>query len=421
MNFLRGQIQLKRVVVTGIGAVTPLGNTWSETWSQAVAGKSGIATITKFPAEAYDTRFAGEVKNFTPELYIEKKEVKKMDLFIQYSMAATKMALEHSGLKIDDEIAPRTGVIVSAGLGGLPFIEEQHTKLLEKGPGRVSPFFIPSVISNLASGQISITYGAKNVNYSITSACATGVHSIGEAFRYIMYGHADAMIAGGTESTVCPMAIAGFSNMRALSTRNDDPSRASRPFDEGRDGFVLGEGSAVLILESLEHAVKRGAKILAEVSGYGATADAYHMTSPGPQGEGGARAMGLAIQEAGIKPSDIQHINAHSTSTPVGDGLETQGMKKVFGDHAKKLWVSATKSMTGHLLGAAGAVESAFCVQALVDQTVPPTINLEKPSADCDLDYVPHEARKGRIDHVLNNSFGFGGTNGSLVFSKYKE
>lgn len=420
MNLTRGQISLKRVVVTGIGAVTPLGNTWEETWSQALAGKSGIAPITKFPAENYETKFAGEVKNFNPEGFIEKKELKKMDLFIQYALAATKMALDQSGLVIDDNIAPRVGTIVSAGLGGLPFIEEQHSRLMEKGPGRVSPFFIPSVISNLASGQISIIFGAKNVNYSITSACATGVHSIGEAFRYIMYGHADAMIAGGTESTVCPMAIAGFSNMRALSTRNDDPSKASRPFDENRDGFVLGEGAAVLILESLEHAQKRGAKILAEVTGYGATADAYHMTSPGPEGEGGARAMAMAIAEAGIKPSDIQHVNAHATSTPVGDGLETQGMKKVFGDHAKKLWISATKSMTGHLLGAAGAVESAFCVQALVDQTVPPTINLEKPSADCDLDYVPHEARKGKLEHVLNNSFGFGGTNGSLIFSQFK-
>ncbi len=420
MDFSRGQIPLRRVVVTGLGAVTPLGNTWNETWSQALVGKSGIAGITKFSTDGYDTRFAGEVKNFSPETYIEKKEIKKMDLFIQYALAATKMALDHSGLKIDESLAPRTGVIVSAGLGGLPFIEEQHTKLMEKGPSRVSPFFIPSVISNLASGQISIAFGAKNVNYSITSACATGVHSIGEAFRYIMYGHADAMIAGGTESTVCPMAISGFSNMRALSTRNDNPTQASRPFDEGRDGFVLGEGSAVLILESLEHATKRGARILAEVTGYGASADAYHMTSPGPEGEGGARAMALAIQEARIKPSDIQHVNAHATSTPMGDGLETQGMKKVFGDHAKNLWISATKSMTGHLLGAAGAVESAFCVQALVDQIVPPTINLVKPSADCDLDYVPHEARPGRLENVLNNSFGFGGTNGSLIFSKYK-
>ena len=421
MNFTRGQISLRRVVITGIGAVSPLGTTWGETWSQALNGKSGIAPITKFPVENFETRFAGEVKGFNPDAYIEKKELKKMDLFIQYAVAAAKMAMDHAGFQITDANAERTGVIVSAGLGGLPFIEEQHSRLMEKGPGRVSPFFIPSVISNLASGQISIFYGAKNVNYSITSACATGVHSIGEAYRYIKYGHADAMLAGGTESTVCAMAIAGFSNMKALSTRNDDPARASRPFDESRDGFVLGEGAAVLVIESLENAVKRGAKILAEVTGYGATADAYHMTSPGPEGEGGARAMGLAIQEAGIKPSDIQYINAHATSTPVGDGLETQGIKKVFGDHARKLWVSATKSMTGHLLGAAGALESAFCIQALVDQAVPPTINLEKPSPDCDLDYVPHEARKGHLQHVLNNSFGFGGTNGCLIFSEFKE
>ena len=420
MTTTRGQLTLRRVVVTGIGAVSPLGNTWSETWSQALKGTSGIANITKFPTEAYETKFAGEVKSFNPDLYIEKKEQKKMDAFIHYAMASTKMALAQAGLTISDELAPRVGVMIGAGMGGLPWIEEQHQKLLEKGPGRVSPFFIPSVITNLASGQVSMMFNAKNVNYSITSACATGVHSIGEAFRYIMYGHTDVMIAGGTEAAVCPLSIAGFGNMRALSTRNDDPQKASRPFDKDRDGFVLGEGAAVLILESLEHAQKRGANILCEVTGYGASSDAYHMTSPAPEGAGGQQAMRTALQEAQLNPDQISHINAHATSTPVGDGLETTALKKVFGDHAKKLWVSATKSMTGHLLGAAGALESAFCVQALVDQVAPPTINLENPSEDCDLDYVPHEARSGKLDHALNNSFGFGGTNGSLVFSRYK-
>ena len=415
----RGQISLKRVVVTGIGAVSPLGNTWKDTWSRALAGESGIGPITRFDAEKYDTRFAGEVKGFNSDLYIEKKEQKKMDLFIHFALAATKMALEQANLTISDELAPRTGVMVGAGMGGLPFIEEQHSKLIEKGPSRVSPFFIPSVISNLASGQISMMFNTKNVNYSITSACATGVHSIGEAFRYIMYDHADVMIAGGTESSVCPLAMAGFGNMRALSTLNDAPTKASRPFDKSRDGFVLGEGSAVLILESLEHALKRNAPILCEVTGYGVSSDAYHMTSPAPEGVGGAQAMTSALKEAGLRPEQIQYINAHATATPMGDGLETAAIKKVLGAASKKVMVSSTKSMTGHLLGAAGALESAFCVQALVDQVAPPTINLENPSDDCDLDFVPLKARHAEINHAMNNSFGFGGTNGTLVFSKY--
>lgn len=415
----RGSISRKRVVVTGVGAVSPLGNTWSDTWSRALAGESGIAPITRFDTTQFDTKFAGEVKSFNSDLYIEKKEQKKMDLFIHFALAATKMALEQAGLKISDDLAPRAGVMVGAGMGGLPWIEEQHTKLMEKGPSRVSPFFIPSVISNLASGQISMMFNTKNVNYSITSACATGVHSIGEAFRYIMYNHADVMIAGGTEAAVCPLAMAGFGNMRALSTKNEAPAQASRPFDQARDGFVLGEGSAVLILESLEHALNRGAKILCEVTGYGVSSDAYHMTSPAPEGVGGAQAMNSAIHEAEIRPNQVQYINAHATATPMGDGLETAAIKKVFGEHAKKLMVSSTKSMTGHLLGAAGAIESAFCVQAIVDQIVPPTINLTHPSPDCDLDYVANTSRKAKIDHVVNNSFGFGGTNGSLVFSRY--
>jgi len=404
--------------VTGIGGVTPLGLTMEETWKNTLAGKSGIAKITKFPTEGYDVTFAGEVKGFQADQFIPKKEQKKMDLFIQYSLAATKMALESANLQISQENAERGGVFIGSGMGGLPTIEGECRKLNEKGPGRISPFFIPAVITNLASGQVSIAHGIKGPNYSITSACATGAHSIGEAYNYIRNGTCDFMVAGGAESTVCPTAIGGFAAMRALSTRNEAPEKASRPFDKDRDGFVLSEGAAVLILESLEHAEKRGVKILCEVTGYGASSDAYHMTNPAPNGEGGARAMRFALQDAGLAPEQINYINAHGTSTPVGDELETQGIKAVFGDHAKKLWVSSTKSMTGHTLGAAGAIESAYCILAIRDQIVPPTINLENPSEGCDLDYVPNQARDGKIVHVLNNSFGFGGTNASMIFSK---
>ncbi len=410
--------QLKRVVITGSGALTPLGLNLEESWEKALAGQSGIEKITKFSTEGYDVSFAGEVKGFQPDLYIHKKEQKKMDLFIQYAVAATKMALDDSGLVINAENAERGGVFIGSGMGGLPNIEDEYRKLLEKGPSRISPFFIPAVITNLASGQVSILFGVKGPNYSITSACATGAHSIGEAYNYIRMGTCDYMIAGGSESTVCPMAIGGFASMRALSTRNAEPQRASRPFDRDRDGFVLAEGAAVLILESLEHAEKRGARILAEVTGYGASSDAHHMTNPAPGGEGGARAMRFALQDAGLKASDIQYINAHGTSTPVGDELETAAVKAVFGDSAKKLWMSSTKSMTGHTLGAAGAIEGAFCLMALRDQIVPPTINLENPSETCDLDYVANKARDGKLQHVMNNSFGFGGTNACLIFSK---
>jgi 3-oxoacyl-[acyl-carrier-protein] synthase II len=409
---------MKRVVVTGIGAVTPLGLSMEETWKNALAGKSGIGKITKFSTEGYDVSFAGEVKGFQADHYVPKKEQKKMDLFIQYSLAATQMALANSGLKITPENAEAGGVFIGSGMGGLPVVEEEYSKLLAKGPGRISPFFIPAVITNLASGQVSIQHGLKGPNYSITSACATGAHSIGEAYNYIRMGTCDFMLAGGSESTVCSMAIGGFAAMRALSTRNDNPEGASRPWDKDRDGFVLAEGAAVLVLESLEHAQARGAQILCEVSGYGASSDAHHMTNPAPHGEGGARAMRMALRDAGLQPQDIQYINAHGTSTPVGDELETAGIKSVFGDHARKLWVSSTKSMIGHTLGAAGAIESAFCVLALRDQIVPPTINLQNPSDNCDLDYVPNQARDGKILHVLNNSFGFGGTNACLAFSK---
>jgi 3-oxoacyl-[acyl-carrier-protein] synthase II len=401
-----------------VGAVTPLGLSIEESWKNALAGKSGIAKITRFDTTGFDVTFAGEVKGFQPDLYIAKKEQKKMDLFIQYAMAATQMALENSGLKITPENCERGGVFIGSGMGGLPVIEEEFQKLIDRGPGRISPFFIPAVITNLASGQVSIAHGLKGPNYSITSACATGAHSIGEAATYIRLGLADYMIAGGSESTVCKMAIGGFAAMRALSTRNESPETASRPFDKDRDGFVLGEGAGVLILESLDHALKRGANILCELTGYSATSDAHHMTNPAPGGEGGARAMKLALKDSRLSPENINYINAHGTSTPVGDELETAAIKSVFHESAKKLMVSSTKSMMGHGLGAAGSIESAFCVMAIKDQMVPPTINLNNPSETCDLDYVPHKARSGKIQHVLNNSFGFGGTNACLVFSQ---
>jgi 3-oxoacyl-[acyl-carrier-protein] synthase II len=391
----------------------------TDTWSAALAGKSGIASITRFPTAGYDVTFAGEVKGFNPDLYVHKKEQKKMDLFIQYAMASTKMALEDAGLVITPEMGERSGTIIGVGMGGLPSIEEQHQKLLERGPGRLSPFFIPMVITNLAAGQISIQYGLKGPNFAVTSACASGANAVGEATKYIRDGDCDVMIAGGAESTVCPMAVGGFAAMKALSTRNEAPEKASRPFDKDRDGFVLAEGAAVLILESLEHASRRGAKILCEVTGYGVSSDAYHMTNPAPGGAGGAMAMSRALNDASLRPEEIQYLNAHGTSTPVGDGLESAGIKSVFGDHAKKLWVSSTKSMTGHTLGAAGAIESAFCVMAIRDQIVTPTINLENPSEDCDLDYVSDGARDGKILNVVNNSFGFGGTNACLVFSVF--
>ncbi|MFS4459930.1 beta-ketoacyl-ACP synthase II [Bdellovibrio sp. HCB2-146] len=410
----------KRVVVTGVGAVTPLGNTIEESWAAAIKGQSGIAKITKFDTTGFDVTFAGEVKNFNSDLYVDKKEQKKMDLFIHYAMAASKMALDMAKLELTEEVKNKTGVIIGVGMGGLPIIEEQVMKMKEKGPGRISPFFIPSVITNLAAGQVSIAYGLKGPNYSVTSACASGVHSIGEAVRYIRDGVCDAMLAGGAESTVCPMAIGGFASMRALSTRNDAPEKASRPWDKDRDGFVLAEGAAVLCIESLEHAEKRGANIICEITGYGVSSDAYHMTSPAPEGAGAFMAMEQCLRDSGLKASDIQYVNAHGTSTPVGDGLESAAIKRLMGDHAKKVWVSSTKSMMGHSLGAAGAIESAFCIMALKDQIVPPTINLENPSEDCDLDYVPNKARDGKIENVLNNSFGFGGTNACMIFSKLK-
>lgn len=418
-QFERPSKAQRRVVVTGVGAVTPLGNTIEDSWAAAIEGKSGIAKITKFDTTGFDVTFAGEVKGFNPDLYIEKKEQKKMDDFIHYAIAASKMAMTMAKLELTDDEKSKAGTVIGVGIGGLGTIEDMTMKMKEKGPSRISPFFIPSVITNLAAGQVSIALGFKGPNYSVTSACASGVHSIGDAVRYIRDGVADVMLAGGSESTVCGLAVGGFAAMRALSTRNDAPEKASRPWDKDRDGFVLSEGAAVLAIESLEYALKRGANILCEITGYGVSSDAYHMTTPAPEGAGGYAAMDMAIRDAGIKPSDINYINAHGTSTPAGDGLESAAIKRMMGDHAKKVWVSSTKSMTGHALGAAGAIESAFCVMAVRDQIAPPTINLENPSEDCDLDYVPNHARKGTLNHVLNNSFGFGGTNACLIFSKY--
>ena len=405
----------RRVVVTGLGAVTPLGLTLEESWKQMLAGRSGIGQITRYDSSPYGVHFAGEIKGFSADPFIIKKDQKKMDVFIHYTLASAHEALQSANLTITPEIGAVAGCLVGVGMGGLPAIEEQAKRLLNHG--RVSPFFIPMSITNLAAGQVSIKYGLKGPNYSPTSACASGAHAIGEAFNYIRHGHFDVMLAGGAESAVCAMAMSGFESMQALSGRNEDPQRASRPFDRDRDGFVLSEGAGILVLESLEHAEKRGAPILAEVAGYGVSSDAYHMTAPAPGGEGAAAAIRMAIKDSGLDMGEIGYVNAHGTSTPLGDQIESQAIEKVFGDHAKKLWVSSTKSMTGHTLGAAGAIEGAVCVLALRDQMAPPTINLENPGEGCSLDYVPHEARSGKFKAVLNNSFGFGGTNASLIFN----
>jgi 3-oxoacyl-[acyl-carrier-protein] synthase II len=409
----------RRVVVTGLGAVTPLGLTAQESFENALNAKSGIAPITLFNTEKLDVRFAGEVKNFSPDPFVSKKEQKKMDRFLHFSMAATAQAIQDSGLTFTDELKERTGVFIGCGIGGLPAVEETHKTVLEKGPGRISPFFIPQVIINMAAGHVSIAYGLKGPNLSIVSACATGCHSIGEAVNYIRQGTCDAMIAGGTESAVCVLGVGGFAAMKALSTRNDNPEAASRPWDRDRDGFILAEGCGILVLEEYEMAKKRGAKIYAEVTGYGSSSDAHHMTNPAPGGAGAVKAMKLALQDAKVSASDVGYINAHGTSTPAGDIAESDAIKTALGlEAAKKTWISSTKSMTGHTLGAAGAIESVFSILALYRGQVPPTKNLENPSPECDLDYVPQVARERQLKHVLNNSFGFGGTNACLLFSK---
>jgi 3-oxoacyl-[acyl-carrier-protein] synthase II len=409
---------MRRVVVTGVGVVSALGTGNEKNWTALMEGQSGIGRITRFDASDLPSQIAGEVPDFIAEEFIDKKEIKKMDLFIQYAIGAADIAMKDSGLVVNEEIAERVGVLVGAGLGGLPAIEKYHQAYLEGGYKKLSPFFIPMLIINLAPGHISMRYGAKGPNLSSVSACATGTHSIGDAFRMIQRGDADAMIAGGSESTITPMGIGGFNVMKALSTRNDDPTAASRPFEKGRDGFVMAEGAGILILEEYEFAKARGAKIYAEISGYGLTGDAYHLTAPAPGGEGAARCIKMALATAGVNADEVDYVNAHGTSTPFNDLYETMAIKTALGDHARKIMVSSTKSMTGHCLGAAGGVEAVYTVLAIDRGAVPPTINYEEPDPECDLDYVPNQARQAQVNVALSNSFGFGGTNATLLFRK---
>jgi 3-oxoacyl-[acyl-carrier-protein] synthase II len=411
----------RRVVVTGVGLVSPLGLTAEEAWQRALRGESGIGAITLFDASAFPARIAGEVRGFDPLNYMDKKDVKKMDRFIQFAVAAAQEAVAMSGLAVTPENAERVGVAVGSGIGGLSTLEEQHKIYLERGPGRLSPFFIPGMIINMASGQISIRYGAKGPNIATVTACSTASHAIGEAAKYIQRGEADAMICGGAEAAVTPLAVGGFAAMRALSTRNEEPQRASRPYDADRDGFVMGEGSGVLVIEDLDHAKARGAKILCEIAGYGLSGDAYHISAPSEDGDGPMRVMQNALKDAGLRPEDVDYINAHGTSTPVGDKVETLAVKRLFGDHARNLAVSSTKSMTGHLLGAAGGLEAVLTILAIRDQVAPPTINYERPDPECDLDYVPNTARSMPIRCALSNSFGFGGTNACLALGLFEE
>jgi 3-oxoacyl-[acyl-carrier-protein] synthase II len=409
----------RRVVITGVGLVSPLGVGTAVNWRALLAGESGIGPITRFDTAEYPSRIAGEVKGFNPLDYVDKKEVKKSDTFIHFALAASKFALEDSGLKIDDGNADRVGVVIGSGIGGLPLIEATHKILLEKGPSRVSPFFIPGQIVNLAAGQVSIHYGAKGPSTSPATACTTGLHAIGDAYRFIQQDEADAVIAGGTEAVITPLAVAGFCAMRALSTRNDEPEKASRPWDAQRDGFVMSEGCGIVVLEEMEAAKRRGAPIYAEVVGYGMSADAYHISAPHPEGDGAVRVMRVALRDAGLQPEQIGYINAHGTSTQLGDLSEVRAIKKVFGDHAYKLAVSSTKSSTGHLLGAAGGLETGILALAMREQTLPPTINLDEPGEGCDLDFVPNQPRKVDLEYAASNSFGFGGTNASIILKRY--
>jgi 3-oxoacyl-[acyl-carrier-protein] synthase II len=411
----------RRVVVTGLGVVSPLAVGTRETWEAMRAGKSGIGPITQFDAADFATRIAGEVKGFDPERYIEPKEVKKMDRFMQMAVAASTMAMEDAGLAVTPENAERVGVIIGSGMGGLPAIERYHKVVLERGPRRLTPFFIPMVIINLAAGHVSMLFGAKGPNSAAATACATGSHSIGDSFRLIQRGYADAMISGGAESCITPLGIGGFNAMKALSTRNDEPERASRPFDRDRDGFVMGEGAGIVVLEEMHGALRRGARIHAEVVGYGMTGDAYHMTAPAPEGEGAARCMALTLKDSGLSPWEVEYINAHGTSTKQGDEIETTAVKTVFGQHAYKLVMGSTKSMTGHLLGAAGGVEAVATVMSIVDGVIPPTINLENPDPECDLDYAAGKARERAVRCAMSNSFGFGGTNACLLFKQFEK
>lgn len=408
----------KRVVVTGLGIVSPVGNNLKDSWQNILAGVSGMAPVTSFDVSAYGTQFTASVKDFDVTEYLPRKDAKKMDVFIHYGIAASMQAIEDAGLEVTDENAERIGVAVGSGIGGLPGIETGHQALLKGGPRKVSPFFVPSTIINMISGNLSIKYGFKGPNISIVTACTTGTHNIGEAARMIAYGDADVMVAGGAEMASCPLGLAGFGAARALSTRNDSPETASRPWDKDRDGFVLGDGAGVLVLEEYEHAVARGARIYAEVAGYGMSGDAYHMTMPSENGEGAARCMVNALRDAGLNGEDVDYVNAHGTSTPAGDIAETQAVKRALGDHAHNIVVSSTKSMTGHLLGAAGGIEAVFSVLAIRDQVAPPTMNLDNPDPECDLDYAPNAPREMKLDVAVSNSFGFGGTNGTLVFKR---
>lgn len=413
-------MEKRRVVITGIGAVTPLGLDADTTWKQAIEGKSGVGLLTRVEAEKYPMKVAAEVNDFDPSNFLDKKEARKMDRFTQFAVAASLMALKDSELEITDENAARIGVWIGSGIGGMETYEQNFLQLIEKGPRRVSPFFVPMLIPDMASGQVSILTGAKGINSCTVTACASGTNSIGDAFKAIQRGDADAMITGGAEAPITNMGVAGFCSAKAVST-SEDPATASRPFDANRDGFVMGEGAGIIILESLESAKQRGAKIYAEIVGYGATGDAYHVTAPAPEGEGGVRAMKQAIADSGLEPEEIDYVNAHGTSTPYNDKYETIAIKSVFGDHANKIAVSSTKSMTGHLLGAAGAVEAIFSVKAIEEGIIPPTINYETPDPECDLDYVPNEARKQDVRAVLSNSLGFGGHNATLVFKQFAE
>ena len=408
----------RRVVVTGVGLVSPLGVGTEATWKALLAGESGIGPITRFDASTYHARIAGEVKGFAPEDWMEKKDVKKCDTFIHYALAASQMAISDAGLTIDDANAERVGVVIGSGIGGLPLIERTHSTMLERGPDRVSPFFIPGLIVNLAAGQVSILTGARGPNSAPATACTTGLHAVGDAFRLIQHGYADAMITGGAEAVITPLAVAGFTVMRALSLRNDEPQRASRPWDKDRDGFVMGEGAGILVLEERELALARGATVYAELVGYGMSADAYHMSAPHPEGRGAAQVMKSALADAGLPPESVDYINAHGTSTGLGDAAEVQAIHRVFGAHASKLAVSSTKSSTGHLLGAAGGLECGLLALAIRDQILPATLNLDEPGEGCDLDFVPHQARPARLEIGLTNSFGFGGTNGALLMRR---
>jgi 3-oxoacyl-[acyl-carrier-protein] synthase II len=413
-------VEMRRVVITGVGAVTPVGNTAEEFWAALIQGKSGIGPITRFDATPLPTRIAGELKGFDPLRYMDKKDDRKFDPFLKYAIACAAMAVEDAGLNVERVDRTRFGVLVGSGIGGISTLLETHKTLLEKGPDRVSPFFIPMLIVNMASGLISMRFGAKGPNSSVVTACATGNHAIGDAMKIIQRNDADVMIAGGSEAIILPLTFAGFCQMKAMSTRNDDPGRASRPFDATRDGFVCGEGGGLLVLESLEHALGRDARIYAEAVGYGMTGDAHHMTAPDPEADGAARAMSLAMKDAEVDPSIVGYINAHGTSTPYNDKSETMAIKRVFGDHAHKLAVSSTKSMTGHLLGAAGGIEAIATALAIHHGILPPTINYETPDPECDLDYVPNLARKQDVEVALSNAFGFGGTNATIVLRKYR-